>query len=113
MTLSGLVNLKGSWLKTPQLDQNCVDKEKEAASSFCPFAPLRELLPGAVTVVAAKQLSTFPIDNVKLRVKQKAALSNNFFFGYIACTGNAGKQLDFSVPFKSISGRLPSPTRKT
>ena len=46
--------------------------------------------------------STFPIQNVELRVKRKAVLSNKVFWLYITCTGNAGKHLDFRVPFSTV-----------
>ena len=47
--------------------------------------------------------STFPIENVKLRVKQKAVVYTSIS-PYIACTGlgNSGKHLDFSVPFSTV-----------
>ena len=51
--------------------------------------------------------STFPIKNVKLRVKRKAALSNKVFFdstllASYSVQGTLGKHLDFSVPFSTV-----------
>ena len=45
------------------------------------------------------KLKYFPIQNVKLRVKQKRVLF--FFFAYIACTGNAEIPQYFCLPFST------------
>ena len=62
---------------------------------------LNDLLNSFMILVTVRHVTGSPaIENVKLRIKRKAAVV--YILPYITCTGNAGKHLDFRVPFSTV-----------